>query len=145
MTLKIKRLDPRAVMPAKAHPTDACFDLAVVMDCDAYALYPFETRVFGTGLAFEVPPGHVMRMYPRSSTGIRLHATFPNCVGIIDSGYRGEVKVALTNLGYQATQIRNGSRVAQFEIAPVLPVEIEEADELSPSDRGENGIGSTGR
>ena len=145
MVLKIKMLDPRATMPAKAHPTDACFDLAVVMDCDAHALYPSETHVFGTGLAFEVPPGHVMRIYPRSSTGIRLRATFPNCVGIIDSGYRGEVKVALTNLSQRVAQIRNGSRVAQFEIAPVLPVEIVETDELSPSDRGEDGIGSTGR
>ena len=145
MILKVKKLDPRATMPAKAHPTDACFDLAVVMDCDAYALYPSETHVFGTGLTFEIPPGHVMRIYPRSSTGILLHATFPNCVGIIDSGYRGEVKIALTNLGHHATPIYNCSRVAQFEIASVFPVEIEETDELSPSDRGEDGIGSTGR
>lgn len=145
MILKIKKLDPRATMPAKVHQTYACFDLAVVMDCDVQELSPCETHVFGTGLAFEVPPGHVMRIYPRSSTEIRLHATFPNCTGIIDSGYRGEIKVALTNIGHHTTQIHNGSRVAQFEIAPVLPVEIEEVFELSPSDRGEDGIGSTGR
>lgn len=145
MKLKVKKLDPKATIPSYAHPgEDACFDLHV--RCGAPTdIFPANTVVFGTGLAFEVPKGYVMKVHVRSSVGIKRHLVLSNGTGIIDSGYRGELHIALTNIGHDPVRVEPDERVAQGELCPVLPVEIEEAEELAASERGTGGIGSTGR
>jgi dUTP pyrophosphatase len=107
-------------------------------------LHPGESMVFKTGLSFEIEPGYVMRIYPRSSTGIKKHIRLDNGTGVIDSGYRGEVHVSLHNFGSVAQTINDGDRLAQAEIAAIIPVVIEEAEDLTGTSRGSGGIGSSG-
>lgn len=106
---------------------------------------PNQTVVFHTGLKFETDKGYNMKVHVRSSTGIKKHLILSNCTGVIDTAtYRGEVLIALTNIGDDIADISNGERVAQAEIVKTLDVEIEEVSELSDTVRGEGGFGSTG-
>lgn len=146
INLRVKRLDPRAVIPTFAHPNeDACFDLRILTKAERTTIWPTETIVFGTGLAFEVPSGYVLKVYVRSSTGIKKGLALPNGTGIIDSGYRGELHIALTNITHEAVTVNNNERVAQGMLCRLIPTRLTEVDELAPSARGENGIGSTGK
>lgn len=166
MEVKFKKLSPRAKTPAYAMRGDACFDLSLLIDDDnrpmafdgsrltdistgssasARRIDPEESIVFHTGLAFEVPEGHVMLIFPRSSTGIKLDLSLSNGTGVIDSGYRGEVRIALRNEGLTSKWVEDGQRVAQAMIVPYPAVEFVEADALSDTERGAGGIGSTGR
>lgn len=145
MELKVKRLVPAAVLPKKAHATDAGFDLVAVsrtVDEDGAVVY-------GTGLAVEIPEGHVGMLFPRSSVA-KYDIILSNCVGIIDSGYRGEVMAKfklmdplLKHDEYHWYGI--GDRIAQLIIVELPDVEIVESEELSDSDRGTGGYGSSGR
>ena len=139
MEVKIKKLNENAVIPRYAHPTDAGLDLvAVSKSKDKYGNF-----VYGTGLAFEIPDGFVGLVFPRSSVAAR-RMTMANCVGVIDSGYRGEVTAKfMTHLF--AKPYDKGDRVAQMIIMPYPHVDIVEVDELSESDRGDGGYGSTGK
>lgn len=139
MEVKIKKLNKKAVIPQYAHPTDAGLDLVAVSkskDNDG-------NFVYGTGLAFEIPVGYVGLVFPRSSVTARC-MTVANCVGVIDSGYRGEVTVKFKPYLF-AKPYDRGDRVAQMIIIPYPHVDIVEVDELSESDRGEGGYGSTGK
>lgn len=143
MVVKVKKLEPSAVVPKKAHADDAGFDLVAVsvnVDKDGAVVY-------GTGLAFEIPEGYVGLVFPRSSVS-KKDLILSNCVGVIDSGYRGEVMAKfkmfastphLVPLGYAV-----GERFAQMIIMPYPEVEFEDAEELSETDRGHGGYGSTG-
>jgi dUTP pyrophosphatase len=138
MKTKFKKVHPLAVAPLYATPGAACFDL-VAVDHGTQHKRDSLAIVYRTGLAFEIPAGHVMLVY----SGIRLS----NCVGVIDSDYRGEVMVALRDDGARGAMIpipKAGDRVAQAMIVPVDRVEFEEADELSETARGAGGFGSTG-
>ena len=150
--LKIKKLHPDAVEPRYVTPGAACFDLhylpslsqAVVM------VFPGEAACFRTGLAFEIPEGHVMLVFSRSGQGFNQDIRLSNCVGVIDSDYRGEVMVKLRNdqesqdEGASVTSIHPGDRIAQAMIVPIPKVEIEVVDDLSSTARGTGGFGSTG-
>lgn len=144
MKVRFKKLREDAVVPAKAHPTDAGFDLvAVSRDIDKDGAI-----VYGTGLAVEIPAGYVGLVFPRSSIS-KKDLMLSNAVGVIDSGYRGEVmaKFKFSNLliGHEEYHWYDvGERICQMIILPYPEIEFEEADELSESDRGSGGYGSTG-
>lgn len=144
MKVKIKKLCDNAVMPTKAHATDAGFDLYCTskeVDWDKRQI------ICHTGLAFEIPEGFVGLLFPRSSVSNKP-LIMANSVGVIDSCYRGEVtaKFNITDMrqsGMNHYQV--GNKVAQIIIIPYPEIEFEEADELSETDRGTGGYGSTGR
>lgn len=146
--LKVKRLHPDAVIPKYATEGSACFDL-VAIDCGqqspVWASAPGVT--FRTGLAFEVPPGHVLLVFSRSGHGFNYDTRLANCVGVIDADYRGEVMVRLIRDGGNAIDIfrvNPGDRIAQAMLVPIPRVRLVEVDELSETARGEGGFGSTG-
>lgn len=144
MEIKIKKLHPDAILPTYATEGAACFDLHALHDA-----YPdgHGVMLVRTGLIFEVPPGHVMRIYSRSGHGFKHGVRLSNCVGVIDSDYRGEVMGSLTrdrDLQHNIA-IFSGDRFAQAIIEPIERVTFVQADELSETARGAAGFGSTGR
>lgn len=140
--LPVRRLDPRAVMPSRAHPGDAGLDLVALDPCD---LAPGARAAVPTGLAVAVPVGFAGLVVPRSGLARRHGVTVANAPGLIDAGYRGELIVLLVNLGEAPHRVAVGDRVAQLVIAPVSIAAPVEVGELPPSDgRDAGGFGSTG-
>jgi dUTP diphosphatase len=140
--LPIRRLRPDAVVPARAYEGDAGVDLAA---CDRVVLGPGERAVVGTGLAAEIPDGYAGFVLPRSGLAANHGLTVVNAPGLIDSGYRGEVKVILLNTDRaEPFVIEPGMRVAQLVVQAVEDVRFVEAEELSGSERGAGGHGSSG-
>ena len=143
MNIKFKRLTENAIAPVKAHAADAGFDLT----CSSITTEINERGqliiVYHTGLAFEIPEGYFGALVPRSSIANKT-LTLTNCIGVIDAGYRGEVmaKMKATTDVIPAVY-KEGERFAQLLILPVPEVQFEESTELSESDRGEDGYGST--
>lgn len=137
LNIKIKRLTPTAKLPTKAHATDAGYDLYA-----ASAYYDNGLICYGTGIAVEIPQGYVGLVFPRSSIA-NTHLTLSNSVGVIDSGYRGEIKAKFRKDGTNWYSI--GDRIAQLIIIPYPEVTFEEVNELSNSDRGTGGYGSSGK
>ena len=145
MQVKYKLLDPRAKASAYATPGAAAADLCAVLDAPL-TLEPGQRAMVPTGLAIELPgPDCVALVYARSGLAIKQGVTLSNCVGVIDSDYRGEIKVGLVNLGAAPVTLAPGERVAQLCIAPVWQATFSPAQELSDTDRGAGGFGSTGR
>lgn len=144
MKVRIKKLNDKAVMPTKAHATDAGFDLY----CTSKEIdWTKRQIVCHTGLAFEIPEGHVGLIFPRSSVSNKP-LMMANSVGVVDSCYRGEVtaKFNITDIRQSAfAHYQEGDRIAQMIIIPYPEIEFEETDSLSESDRGTCGYGSTGR
>ncbi len=118
----------------------ACFDIYVY---GSYDLHPGHTQIMSTGLKFEVPNGYVLLVYSRSGHGFKHNIRLANCVGVIDSDYRGELKVAITNDGMSKHFFESGTAIAQGMLLPVPSVRFELVEELSSTDRGTNGFGST--
>lgn len=151
MKLRILKLHPEARAPQYATEGAACFDLHAVIDLatckDSEPRYT-EPVTIRTGLAFEVPEGHVMLIFSRSGHGFRNDTRLANCVGVIDSDYRGEVQVKLTrdprDEFVPALRFQHGDRIAQALILPIPRVEFEVAEQLTMTDRGTGGFGSTG-
>lgn len=141
LKVKYKKLVPHAFTPERAHPTDAGLDLRAV---DSYKNYDYGFIEFGTGLSIEIPEGHVGLILPRSSISKTSHL-LKNSVGVIDSGYRGELKLRMT---FEETkedmEYQFGDKIGQLVILPYPTVELEESEELSNSDRNTGGFGSTG-
>lgn len=150
MKIRFKKTNEKASMPSKAHPTDAGFDLTAVTktsDIDGNVVY-------GTGIAVEIPQGYVGLLFPRSSNA-KKHLLLSNSVGVIDSGYRGEVslKFKITHSEVIEGKLYHtvnkeyevGDRIGQLIIIPYPEIEFEEADELGFGERGENGYGSSGK
>ena len=138
MKVNIKKLHPEAVIPKYARPGDAGMDLTAI---DVVA--DGSTLTYKTGLAIEIPFWHVGLLFPRSSV-YKTGQTLTNCVGVIDSGYRGEIMLKYTLSPY-AKEYEIGDRVGQLVIMPYPKIDFIEVDELIPSDRGQGGYGSTGR
>jgi dUTP pyrophosphatase len=137
-----KRLDPDAVLPARAHPGDAGFDLRSAVDVE---VGPGERAMVPTGVAVAIPSGHAGLVLPRSGLASRHGLTMANAPGLIDAGYRGEVVCAVVNLDRsEPVRIARGDRIAQLVIVPIPDLEPEWVDELPPTSRGEGGFGSTG-
>ncbi|WP_441280658.1 dUTP diphosphatase [Tardiphaga sp. 862_B3_N1_1] len=145
--LRVKRLTPDAAMPQYATDGSACFDLQAI---EVAGGGDYMTSLCRTGLAFEVPVGHVMLIFSRSGQGFNHDTRLANCVGVIDSDYRGEVMVKLTRDapwpgGEQPNLLaRAGDRVAQAMLVPIPRVELIEVSDLSETARGAGGYGSTG-
>lgn len=143
MQLKVTRLQPDAKLPTYGTVGAACFDLYATHD--GYVAHG-EPLVVDTGLAFEIPEGHVMLVFGRSGMAFGQDTRLANCVGVIDSDYRGEVKVKLTcddPLG--GFILTRGSRIAQAMIVPYPKVEFVEVQDLPKTERGADGFGSTGK
>ena len=145
ITVKYKVLDARAKVPAYATPGSAAADLCAVLD-EPLTLAPMERALVPTGLAIELPGPHsVALVYARSGLSIKHGLCMANGVGVVDSDYRGELKVPMVNLGREAYTIQPGERVAQLCIAPVYTAAFVPAEELGDTQRGEGGFGSTGK
>lgn len=142
--VKVKKLTFTAVMPSYATPGAACFDIAT--NNGAFEPHPTDVhaRIYGTGLAFEIPEDHVMLVFSRSGHGFKDGMRLSNCVGVIDSDYRGELKVSLRIDGIRLSNIVGGDRIAQAMVLPVQQVSFLEVDELTETARGTGGFGSTG-
>lgn len=157
--VRVKRVDPDAPMPTKAHPTDAAYDLCAMEDV---TLRPGEWRMVGSGLAFAIPVGWCGMVYPRSGLGCK-GLVLKNGTGVIDSHYRGEVMLPLFNnnpthkvvsvsedtiymeANFDGTiHVHKGDRVAQMRIELVPESTLIEVDELDETERGQGGFGSTG-
>ncbi|MDF5720572.1 MAG: dUTP diphosphatase [Rhizonema sp. PD37] len=139
--VKVKRLTPEAQLPRYEHPGDSGADVVAVTD---YTLQPMQWFAVPTGLSAEVPMGFELQIRPRSGLALKHGVTILNTPGTVDAGYRGEIKVILLNLGSVAFQINKGQKIAQLVVAPVAWGKFEEVDELSSSQRGNGGFGSTG-
>lgn len=140
MALKVRLLHPDALPPRRAHPDDAGFDLYA---CSAGAAAPGAHVLIPTGIAVQTPPGYYGRVAPRSGLaveyGINVHA------GVVDPGYRGEIKVALINHGSRIWEYRRGERIAQLVLEAYADCDVEVVAELDASRRGAGSFGSTGR
>lgn len=140
MKVRIKRLDPNAVIPSYAKEGDAGLDLTATSKyVDASG-----NVVYGTGLAFEIPQGYVGLVFPRSSNA-KKDLWLTNSVGVIDSGYRGEVMFKYRPVSFKEREYVVGERIGQLIIMPYPHIEFEEADELSESERSTGGYGSSGK
>lgn len=144
LEIKIEKLYPDVIVPTKAHSTDACFDIYAHLDSPCVAIYPGQSVKINIGFRTEIPKGYYCDVYARSGLGIKKGLRPSNCVGIIDSDYRGEWVVALHNDSDEVQRVSNGDRIAQFAIKEVIPCELIVSDTLSDSERGEGGLGSTG-
>lgn len=134
-------LEDDAIAPAKAHRTDAGWDLSLRTDV---VVHPNQVQMADLGIAVAVPPGYVGLIYPRSSVGAKLQVGLANTVGVIDADYRGPVKLALRTFGEEPVILEAGQRVAQMVLTPCLLTEAKQVDDLSNTQRGHGGFGSTG-
>jgi dUTP pyrophosphatase len=147
--VRLKKLDSRAVMP-KPHSTLAAgLDLAACLPRDPIAtesivIAPGDIVKIPLGFAVAIPPGYEGQVRPRSGLATKHGITVPNAPGTVDADYRGEMFVALINLGREPHTIAHGNRIAQLVIAPVVTPTLVEVDELDETDRGSDGFGSTG-
>jgi len=139
MEVRIKKIHPQARLPQYSHAGDAGLDLYSVVD---ETIAPGERKAIPTGIKMAIPPGYVGLIWDKS--GLSLEGIH-RLAGVVDAGYRGEVKVVMVNLGSQEFRIAVGMKIAQMLIQPVETVKIVETSELDPTSRGEGGFGSTGR
>lgn len=137
--LKVKVLS--GDVPAYAHDGDAGLDMRAAESLQVPA---HGHATVGTGIACEVPSGCVGLVFPRSGLACKSGIALRNCVGVIDSGYRGEVRVTLTNDTDEPFDIEAGDRIAQMVVMPYCPCKVEQVEELSDTERGDGGYGSTG-
>jgi dUTP diphosphatase len=139
--LPIRRLREGAILPSHAYPGDAGLDLAAVEPAE---LAPGEGATIGTGLAIALPDGYAGLVLPRSGLASKHAIGVLNAPGLIDSGYRGEVRVILHNHGSETFRVQPGMRIAQLVVVAVEDVTLVELDELPATKRGEGGHGSSG-
>ena len=143
MELRFQRLSEDAVLPSRAHPGDAGLDLYLV---ESAHIGPGERWGVGTGVAVEIPEGHAGLVLPRSGLAREHGIALVNSPGLIDSGYRGEIRVLLLNTDPAETfRVGPGERIAQLLLVPIAVAGAVEAEALTESARGEGGFGSSGR
>jgi dUTP pyrophosphatase len=142
VNLRVRRLDERAVLPTRAHDGDAGLDLYALEDA---SLAPGERGQVRTGVAVEIPDGHAGLVLPRSGLALRHGIALVNAPGLIDPGYRGELRVLLLNTDRsQPFQFSAGDRIAQLLVVRAETASVVEVEELSASARGAGGFGSSG-
>ncbi len=139
MTLHIKKLSATATIPKYIHPHDAGMDL---YSDETINIQPGERKLIPTGIAMAIPSGYVGLIWDKS--GIATNHGLKTMAGVIDSGYRGEIKILIHNLSSQPYTVQAGTKIAQMLIQPVVHNEIVEVNELDDTSRGEGGFGSTG-
>lgn len=143
-TIRIKRLNADAILPTRGSDYAAGADLRAVLDTPV-EIKPGQTVMIGTGIAMEIPEGFVGLVFARSGLACKEGIAPANKVGVIDSDYRGEIKVALHNHSKSERTVENGQRIAQIVIVPFAVPDFVEAVELSDTERGQGGFGSTGK
>ncbi|MGH2788819.1 MAG: dUTP diphosphatase [Actinomycetota bacterium] len=142
MRLEIKRLDPDLPLPDYARPGDAGLDLIAA---DDISLGPGERAAVPTGIAVAIPDGHAGFVHARSGRALREGIALVNAPGLIDAGYRGEIKVIVVNLDRtEVVHIKRGDKIAQLVIQPVATVRLAPVEELPATERSDGGFGSTG-
>lgn len=141
ITLDFVKLNPDAVTPTKAHITDACFDL---YSCCDQMIPPHATILVSTGIATDIPNGYFGAIFARSGLATQKGLRPGNCVGVIDSDYRGEWMVALHNDMDIPQYVSKGDKIAQFTLLPVYYIELNQVESLNETERGTGGFGSTG-
>lgn len=140
--LPIKKLDSSVELPKYAYEGDAGLDLA---SSESLVLQPFERKLVATGLAIAIPEGYAGLVIPRSGLAIKHGISIVNAPGLIDSGYRGELKVILVNLDPETPfEIKAGDRIAQLMLVKIPSVKLQQVEDLPSSERGEGGFGSSG-
>lgn len=140
--LPIKKLDSSVELPKYAYEGDAGLDLAA---SESLVLQPFERKLVATGLAIAIPEGYAGLVIPRSGLAIKHGISIVNAPGLIDSGYRGELKVILVNLDPETPfEIKAGDRIAQLMLVKIPSVKLQQVEDLPSSERGEGGFGSSG-
>lgn len=151
--IQFEKVHPDVPTPRRAHPTDAGVDLTAWSidtgdeqgtDWETDVISPGVSRVFGTGVRVAVPEGYVGLLFARSSLGVKRRLDVANGTGVIDAGFRGEVKVCLRNTGRIHARLERGERIAQLAVVPCVLEEWTEAAHLDNTERGEGGYGSTG-
>ena len=169
INIKIKKIKNDAVIPTKSTVHAACFDLYACLDNESVEIQPQTNVKIGTGLSFELPNGYMSLIFARTNIKIGTGLSFElphgymslifarsgiatkeslrpaNCVGVIDSDYRGEYIVPLFNDSNEIKTVKNNERIAQLVILPYPEISFNEVDELSTTSRGENGFGSSGK
>ena len=144
--IKFKKLKDSAVTPKRATAAAAGYDLYACFDEEYIDIKPNETQMIGAGIAIELPQDDLAAfIYARSGLAVKHSIAPANCVGVVDSDYRGENMVPLHNDSGVPQTIRHGDRVAQMVVLPYLAVDFTEVEELDETERGEGGFGSTGR
>lgn len=149
-TLQVKRLCPYAKLPVYATEGAACFDISAAFDewiegSSHITILPRQSAIIPTGLSFEIPRGYAVLLYSRSGHAFKHNIRLSNCVGVIDSDYRGEVKASIYNDGHTIFTVEPGERILQGFLVPAPQANIEEVKEVSETRRGEGGFGSTGK
>jgi len=144
MKICVKKLRPDAILPTAGSRYAAGYDLYACIDAPV-TVAPHETAMIGTGLSLAVPEGYFGAIFARSGLATKQGLRPANCVGVCDSDYRGEYIIALHNDSEQPRTVSQGDRIAQLVILPFLPAEFEECEELSATERGNGGFGSTGK
>ena len=140
MLLKVKKLHPDAKIPTYAHPGDAGMD---IYSCEEVVLKPQEQVMIHTGIAMEIPDGYVGLVWDKS--GLSTKHGLKTLAGVIDAGYRGEISIAMANVGNETYTFKKGEKIDQMPIQKVEQAEFAEVNELSLTSRGAGGFGSTGR
>jgi dUTP pyrophosphatase len=141
LPIKVRKLTPDATIPCYAHPGDAGLDLFANEDV---VLEPGQSGLVPTGISIELPANTEAQVRPRSGLALKHQVTVLNSPGTIDEGYRGQVSVIMINHGKHPFHVEKGMKIAQMIIGPVLQADMVEVDELSDTQRGEGGFGSTG-
>ena len=144
MNIQVKKLIENAKIPTRGSEQAAGYDLYACID-EAVTIKPHETEKIGTGLAIAVPDGYFGAIFARSGLAAKQGLRPSNCVGVADSDYRGEYIVAMHNDSDSEKTVEPFERIAQLVVMPYLPVEFEEVRELSETQRGAGGFGSTGK
>ncbi|MEK7581971.1 MAG: dUTP diphosphatase [Patescibacteria group bacterium] len=140
MVLKVKKLKSDAKLPSYGHPGDAGMD---IYSCEEKTLLPQEQTLISTGISIEIPDGYVGLVWDKS--GLSTRHGLKTVAGVIDAGYRGEVSIAMANVGSVSYTFKKGEKIAQMLIQKVERTEFEEVKELSETSRGTGGFGSTGK
>ncbi len=141
--MKIKKLTPTAIVPTKGTAGAACWDMYADVVVPTI-IEPGQSKLISTGVAMAIPAGKVGLLFPRSGLAAKQNIRLANCVGVIDSDYRGEVKAALYNDGSKPFLVEGGMRIAQLMIVDCDTTEFDVVDDLDETERGEGGFGSTG-
>ena len=144
MELKIKKVREGAILPTRGSKCAAGIDLYACID-EPIFIQEGKSKLIPTGIACEFPKGYFGGIVPRSSVGVRRHLMLSNNFGVCDEDYRGEIMMGFTNVGGGLQEIKPGERLAQMILLPYVLYDIIEVDELSETDRGEGGFGSTGK
>jgi dUTP pyrophosphatase len=143
MQIRVKKLTDTARLPSRGSREAAGYDLYADLKEDV-VIRPHTTVMIGTGLAMEIPPGYFGAIFARSGLALKESLRPANCVGVVDSDYRGPFMIALHNDGDTDRVVTDGERIAQMVVVPYLEVGFEVAEELQETERGEGGFGSTG-